>query len=166
MDWTPSIDGARTIDARYLGNDAVRPSEAAGLSVNVAAAEVGKTGSTTTLDPVAMTTLGQSITLRAVVDPADAGGQLTFFDGAVALETVSVGADGVATYVWTPTTDGERSVWADYGGAGNVLGSQASIQVVVSSAVDVPNDDDDSGSGAPGTGSLGSVTGSLGALGG
>ncbi|MGX1770183.1 Ig-like domain repeat protein [Dietzia sp. NPDC055343] len=162
IDWYPSKAGNVTIDARYLGNDAVRSSQAIGQNVTVAAADVAKESSTTTLDEVSMTQVGQSIALRAVVDPAYAGGTVSFFDGAELIGDIQVDASGVATLTgWKPSTSGERTVTAHYSGTPTVHPSQDSVQVVITSSTDAPEEPNPGGP-SGGTGSLGSLTENLG----
>lgn len=163
VDWTPSAEGPVSIDARYLGHDGVRPSEAVGQSVTVAPAEEGKVASTISLDAVEMTQVGETVTLRATVSPEGAGGQVVFYDGSEKLGAADVNSEGVATFEWTPSAAGERTVRAAFSGTDTVLASQRTTSVIITSATDVPDPDlEEPGPTDPDTGSLGSLTDSLG----
>lgn len=163
VDWIPATEGQRSIDAVFSGRPGVRGSTAIGKPVTVAPKAPDMQSSTTTVSPVEITELGGTVVLTATVDPA-AGGTVSFYDGATLIETVDVDANGVATYNWTPATEGERTVRAAYSGAGTVLPSAGTTKVVISSSSDTPEPGDPIGPGTPGgnSGSLGSLTGSLG----
>ncbi|QVI20118.1 Ig-like domain repeat protein [Nocardia tengchongensis] len=67
----------------------------------------------------------------------------------------SVSGDGTATIQWTPATAGQRTLTAEYSGAGTLNASSDRASVVVSAAPGAV----DTGSG---TGSLGSLLGGTG----
>ena len=163
VDWIPAAEGQRSIDAIFSGRTGVNGSTAIGKSVTVAPKAADMQSSTTTVSPVEITELGGTVVLTATVDPV-AGGTVSFYDGATLIETVDVDANGVATYSWTPETEGERTVRAAYSGAGTVLPSAGTTTVVISSSSDTPEPGDPLEPGTPSdnSGSLGSLTGSLG----
>jgi hypothetical protein len=72
---------------------------------------------------------------------------VTFKDGDTVLGTATVGADGTATYQWTPNAAGARTITADYSGHGTTNASTTTAQVTVA----------DAGSNPDGGGSLGSL---------
>ncbi|MFI6431907.1 Ig-like domain-containing protein [Rhodococcus oryzae] len=111
----------------------------------------GTTDSTTTLNPVTGATVGKATTLTAKVNPANAGGTVTFKDGGTFIGAAQVGSDGTATAAWTPATAGERTVTAYYSGKDTVDASSDQKAVTVAPA----------GS-TGGTGSLGSLLGGFG----
>lgn len=159
--WIPATAGPASIDASFSGRPGVNPSDAPGIPVDVAPADVNQVATTTTLDKVAPTPLGSSIVLRAQVDLDTGGGSITFYDGQSAIATVPVGADGVATFEWRPDSEGERTVRAIFSGNGAYLASQAlPTQVIITPKVVDPDPDPDPTD--PATGSLGSLTDSLG----
>ncbi|AQA26075.1 bacterial Ig-like domain family protein [Rhodococcus sp. MTM3W5.2] len=150
--WTPAAAGAHTIHAAFSGRDGVNGSTTTG-QVTVAEAPVDNTNSTTTLTPVTGAKVGTATTLKATINPAGAGGTVTFKDGTTILGTATVGADGTATYQWTPTTAGAHTINADYSGHGTTNASTTHATVTVAPT----------GGGNPGTGggSLGSLFGGL-----
>ncbi|TJZ77867.1 Ig-like domain repeat protein [Rhodococcus oryzae] len=111
----------------------------------------GTTDSTTTLNPVTGATVGKATTLTAKVNPANAGGTVTFKDGETFIGAAQVGSDGTATATWTPATAGQRTVTAYYSGKDTVDASSDQKSVTVAPA----------GS-TGGTGSLGSLLGGFG----
>ncbi|PTM86387.1 Ig-like domain-containing protein [Dietzia psychralcaliphila] len=161
IDWVPSAGGERTIDANFSGRSGVAPSNGA-IPVTVAAADPSDVATTTTLDPIATTPVGQQITLRAVVNAGMAGGIVSFYDGNNLIGTAPVQSDGTATLPWNPTTDGERTVRAVFSGHGVYLSSQGTRQAIITPQVVNPEPDPDPEPTDPATGSLGSLTDSLG----
>ena len=147
----PAAAGAHTLTATFSGRDGVVGSTTT-ASVNVAEAPASSTDSTTTLNPVGAAAVGTATTLTAKINPANAGGTVTFKDGGTVIGTGTVGADGTATAAWTPATAGQRTITAEYSGAGTVNASSDQESVIVG-----PGD----GTGGPGTGS---GAGSLGSL--
>jgi hypothetical protein len=159
-DWIPGTAGSRTIDAVFSGRSGVRPGTAVGQSVQVAAAPVEKVVTKTSVSPIPMTLVNGTVTLEAKVDTNQAGGTITFYDGNTELGTVDVGQGGVATYAWTPTTEGERTIRAVFSGTDTAHQSQGTANAIVTSATDVdPEDPTDPGTPGGNTGSLGSLTG-------
>ncbi|WP_433667316.1 beta strand repeat-containing protein [Nocardia sp. CA-136227] len=145
--WTPSAAGAHTLTATFSGRDGVTGSNTT-TQANVAAAD---SNSTVTVNPVTGATVGTAITLTAKVNPANAGGTITFTDGGTVIGTTAqVGADGTATITWTPTTAGSHIITADYSGNGTVNASTTTATITVAPA------------GGTGTGTGSSLPGSLG----
>ncbi|MFC4605193.1 Ig-like domain-containing protein [Rhodococcus kronopolitis] len=141
--WVPAAAGAHTLTATFSGRDGVTGSTTTG-QITVAEAPASSTDSTTTLNPVGGATVGKATPLTAKVDPADAGGTVTFKNGGTVIGTAPVGADGTATTEWTPATAGQSTVTAEYSGNGTVNASSDQESVIVAPA--------DGGTG--GTGSL------------
>ncbi|SEK70314.1 Ig-like domain-containing protein [Rhodococcus maanshanensis] len=131
--WAPAIAGQRTITADFSGRGDLVGSRAT-ATVTVAPAGGGSTASTTTLNPVTGAIAAKETTLKAKVTPAAAGGTIEFRDGTTVLGTAQVGADGTATQLWTPTTDGNHTITATFSGRDNVTGSTTTQQVTVAKA--------------------------------
>ncbi|MGW6379593.1 Ig-like domain-containing protein [Rhodococcus sp. NPDC055112] len=147
--WAPATAGQRTITADFSGRGDLVGSRAT-ATVTVAPAGGGNnTASTTTLNPVTGAIAAKETTLKAKVTPAAAGGTIEFKDGDTVLGTAQVGADGTATQLWTPTTDGKHTITATFSGRDNVTGSTTTQQVTVSKAGTNPGP----------AGSLGSLSG-------
>ena len=160
IDWIPSVAGQRSIDANFSGRTGVNPSNA-GLAVTISEAGPERQSTTTTLADIESVQVGQETTLRATVVAGEVGGTVTFYDGSTVIGTAPVQADGTATMPWTPTTDGNQTIRAAYSGHGVYLASQDTKSVFVAPKVVNPDPDPDPGdSTEPGTGSLGSLTGS------
>ncbi|WP_175278966.1 Ig-like domain-containing protein [Prescottella equi] len=92
---------------------------------------VSKDTTTTTLAAVQTPILtGQSVTLTATVTGAAQGNAVEFYDGATKLGEGPINASGVATYAWTPTTAGARSLTAKFAGTAIANSSQSAVQNV------------------------------------
>ncbi|NKS81953.1 hypothetical protein GS530_13225 [Rhodococcus hoagii] len=92
---------------------------------------VAKDTTTTTLAAVQTPILtGQSVTLTATVTGAAQGNAVEFYDGATKLGEGPINASGVATYAWTPTTAGARSLTAKFAGTAIANSSQSAAQNV------------------------------------
>ncbi|WP_433702520.1 beta strand repeat-containing protein [Prescottella equi] len=92
---------------------------------------VSKDTTTTTLAAVQTPILtGQSVTLTATVTGAAQGNAVEFYDGATKLGEGPINASGVATYAWTPTTAGARSLTAKFAGTAISNSSQSAAQNV------------------------------------
>ncbi|MBP1159391.1 Ig-like domain-containing protein [Rhodococcus sp. PvR099] len=141
--WTPAAAGAHSITATYSGHDNTTGSNTT-AQVNVSEAPASNTDSTTTLNPVSGATVGKATTVTAKVNPANAGGTVTFKEGSTVIGTGQVGPDGSATVTWTPATAGQRTITAEYSGHGTVNASSGQLPVTVAA-----------GGGTGGTGSLG-----------
>ncbi|NMM92268.1 hypothetical protein B2J88_49900 [Rhodococcus sp. SRB_17] len=148
--WVPTAAGAHSLTATFSGRDSVTGSTTT-TSVTVAEAPANNTNSTTTLNPVGAATAGTATTLTAKVNPANAGGTVTFKDGGTVVGTSQIGADGTATAAWTPATAGQRTVTAEYSGNGTVNASSDQESVIVAPG---------NGGTPGGAGSLGSIFGS------
>ncbi|MFC9787370.1 Ig-like domain-containing protein [Rhodococcus sp. NPDC127528] len=149
--WIPATAGSHTLHATFSGRDGVAGSTTT-QQVSVADAPAQSTNSTTTLSPVSGATVGKATTLTAKVNPADAGGTVTFKNGNTVVGTAQVGADGTATTQWTPAAAGQSTVTAEYSGNGNVNASSDQASVIVAP---------DGGNGN-GAGSLDSLLGGFG----
>ncbi|MCZ4556773.1 Ig-like domain-containing protein, partial [Rhodococcus maanshanensis] len=133
--------------ATFSGRDGVTGSTTT-AQVTVAEAPASNTDSTTTLNPVSGATVGKATTVTAKVNPANAGGTVTFKEGSTVIGTGQVGPDGSATVTWTPATAGQRTITAEYSGHGTVNASSGQLPVTVAA-----------GGGTGGTGGTGSLGG-------
>ncbi|WP_143187357.1 Ig-like domain-containing protein, partial [Rhodococcus maanshanensis] len=107
--WYAQTDGKHTITATFSGRDGVTGSTTT-QEVTVAPADNNTTASTITLDPIKAATIGKAITLKAKVNPAAAGGTVSFEVNENSRNlsyVVPVGADGTATMNWTPENAGK-----------------------------------------------------------
>ncbi|PTR35630.1 Ig-like domain-containing protein [Rhodococcus sp. OK611] len=145
--WTPTAAGGHTLTATFSGRDGVTGSTTT-AQVTVAEAPASNTDSTTTLNPVSGATVGKATTVTAKVNPANAGGTVTFKEGSTVIGTGQVGPDGSATVTWTPATAGQRTITAEYSGHGTVNASSGQLPVTVAA-----------GGGTGGTGGTGSLGG-------
>lgn len=125
---------------------------AGSYSTNGPSITVAKTTSTTTLAPITGATIGKTTVLTATIAPADAGGTVTFKDGDAIIGTAAVGNDGKATSQWSPATDGNRTITAEYSGTNTVAASTTHITATVAPE----------GSIGGGNGSLGDLLGGFG----
>ncbi|ORL72236.1 Ig-like domain-containing protein [Prescottella equi] len=92
---------------------------------------VSKDATATTLAAVQTPVLtNQSVTLTATLTGAAQGSTIEFYDGTTKLGQGLSNAAGVATYVWTPTTAGSRSLTAKFAGTAIANSSQSAAQNV------------------------------------
>ncbi|AOW91604.1 hypothetical protein BFN03_00085 [Rhodococcus sp. WMMA185] len=92
---------------------------------------IGKVPTTTEFGDVpAEVHLGQSVPLTATVTGGAKGDTVEFYDGATKIGTAALDAKGVASFEWTPDTDGEHKLSAKYLGTSRVGGSQSGVQTV------------------------------------
>ncbi|MFE4459182.1 Ig-like domain repeat protein, partial [Nocardia tengchongensis] len=87
--------------------------------------------STITINPVTGATVDKPTTVTAKVNPAAAGGTVTFEDDKNSYEEQPVGADGIATMEWYPETAGKITMKATFSGRDGVTGSTTTAQVTV-----------------------------------
>ncbi|WP_181818941.1 Ig-like domain-containing protein [Rhodococcus sp. AG1013] len=107
---------------------------------------VAKDATTTTLAAVPNPIVtGQAVTLSATLTGVAQGSTIEFYDGATKLGDGQSNAAGVATYAWTPTTAGARSLTAKFPGTAIAASSQSAAQnvqvnapVATSAALSVP----------------------------
>lgn len=136
LDWTPSSAGNKTIRASY---PATPFSNAAGpVTANTNVVQ-GNVASGTSLDSVTGAQVGRASTLTATVTAtggtaSPAGGKVEFYADNLLLGLGTVGANGKATYAWSPTAPGNISVTAKFLGHGGVGMSDTSRGVVVAAA--------------------------------
>lgn len=147
--WVPSTAGSHAITATFSGRSGVTGS-AANASVQVAEVPAGNVASSTVLAIGANPQVGTSGMLSAQVTPGNAGGTVTFKDGDTVIGTAPIDANGGASLAWTPATEGQRVIRAEYSGGGNVNASSDQESVQVAAA----------GSGGVDTGSADSIFGS------
>ena len=151
--WAPTASGTRTITADFSGRDGVKSSTAS-QSVTVAERPAQNTDSQTNVT-AGNGQVGVAQTISAQVTNG-AGGTVTFKDGDTVIGTASVDGSGRASLSWTPATEGQRTIRAEYSGAGTVNASSEAVSVEIAAP---------SGGGNGGTGSLASL-GGFGSLGG
>ncbi|MGW6375123.1 Ig-like domain repeat protein [Rhodococcus sp. NPDC055112] len=94
--------------------------------------------STVALDPITAAPGTNEYTLTAKVTPAAAGGTVEFKDGTTVLGTTQVKADGTATRIWYPETNGKHTITATFSGRNGVTGSTTTAQVTVAPADNNP----------------------------
>ncbi|MFE3227626.1 Ig-like domain repeat protein [Nocardia sp. NPDC059228] len=93
--------------------------------------------STVTINPVTGATVGKPTTLTVRVNPAAAGGELTFEEAVNGgkfepfASAVSVGDDGTATTDWSPETAGKVTIKVTFSGRDGVKGSTTTQEVTV-----------------------------------
>ena len=125
--------GSHGIKARYVGVD-FGSGESEPLSYLVTPAE-----SQTTLiaDPTA-STFGQSVTLTAIVTSfTTPGGSVEFYDGVALLGTVTVAANGTASFSTSGLSIGQHSLTAVYLGNASFSSSVSAIAGLIVSAANV-----------------------------
>ncbi|MBM9839095.1 Ig-like domain repeat protein [Rhodococcus hoagii] len=98
---------------------------------------VAKDATTTSLDAVSGAKVGKSTTLTANVSGGSQGDVVDFYDGAAKLGSGNLNGSGVATFGWTPSTAGTRSVQAKYLGGAKSNSSDSAQQSVQVAAADV-----------------------------
>src|SRR5437867_3376489 len=110
-------------------------------STSAAVTQVVNAQTTTTLTTTPNpSTVGQAVTLTATVAPVAPAtgvptGAVTFMDGATAIGTATLGATGSASIAVSTLANGNHSLTAVYGGAGNFLAStSAAVTQVVNGA--------------------------------
>lgn len=118
--------GAHTITAQFNGGPNHNPSVSGGLS------QIVKELTTTTLTATpASSTFGQSVTLRAALNPASATGTVQFFDGATLLGSANL-SGGVATLATAALFGGTHSLTALYtGDAASASSASAAVSFSV-----------------------------------
>lgn len=151
--WTPATAGSHAITATFSGRTGVSGSTT-NTTVEVAEAPAGNVDSQTAVTVSANPKVGVAGTLSAKVTPGTAG-TVTFKDGDTVVGTATVDGNGDATTAWTPATEGQRVITAEFSGAGNVNASSGSVSVQVAAA-DTPGTPGGSGS----AGSLENIFGS------
>lgn len=126
--WTPGTRGAHTLMAKFPGTARANASQSGQQTIDVAQVD---TVSSTTISAVAGAQVGRASTLEATVSPAGAGGTVVFKDGSEVLAQVPVDGAGKATYQWTPTSEGSRTLVAVFSGRDGVAGSTGTATVTV-----------------------------------
>ncbi|GAB2646095.1 Ig-like domain-containing protein [Prescottella soli] len=158
---TFDTNGTHRVIARYSGAAGVSPSVSTQYPVSVTEAPAAAVATTVTVDPVASTAKGSPVTLTARLHPADARGTVQFKLGNVLLGgPVRVDANGVATLTTFFQNPGDFVVTAQFtADAGFIDSAAAPVNVTVTGNPDtLPGTD--------GPGSLGSLSGLFGSLGG
>ncbi|WP_430335113.1 beta strand repeat-containing protein [Rhodococcus sp. ACT016] len=99
---------------------------------------VAKDATTTTLAAVpAPVQVGQSVTLSATVTGGAQGDSVDFYDGGTKIGSGQLNASGLATFAWTASTAGARSLQAKYPGSARANASDSAVQSVTVSVPDV-----------------------------
>jgi uncharacterized protein (TIGR03437 family) len=112
--------GAHPITAAY-GGDVTNAASVSSLLTQTVNPAVTTTGISSSPNPA---TVGQPLSLRATVTPANATGSVTFKDGAIALGTAALNS-GSASVTVTGLTYGPHSLTAVYGGNQNYAPSNS-----------------------------------------
>ncbi|CAM3140025.1 Ig-like domain-containing protein [Prescottella defluvii] len=98
---------------------------------------VSKNVSLTSLAAVSGAQVGRSVPLSATVTGGAQGDSVDFFDGAAKIGSGALNDSGVATFAWTPSTVGARSVTAKFPDTAFANGSVSAVQSVQVAAADV-----------------------------
>lgn len=98
---------------------------------------VSKNVSSTSLAAVPGAQAGKSVTLSATVTGGKQGDLVDFYDGATKVGAGPLNESGVATFAWTPSTAGPRSVQAKFAGTPFANGSESTGQLVLVAEADV-----------------------------
>ncbi|WP_258195552.1 Ig-like domain-containing protein [Rhodococcus sp. OK519] len=125
LTWTPTTSGARSLQAKYLGTAKANPSESSQQPVSV----VVQTSMTVSAPATALT--GTAVTLSANVTPSNASGTVQFKDNGANIGSPVAVTNGVATTQYTFTTAGNRSITAEFTGAGFATATSAPQPVAV-----------------------------------
>ncbi|NMM83894.1 hypothetical protein B2J88_05895 [Rhodococcus sp. SRB_17] len=88
---------------------------------------VAKNVSSTTLAPIGGAKVGEPTTLSATVTGGANGDPVDFFDAGNKIGSGTLNS-GVATYAWTPTTQGAASISAKFADTTKAVGSQSAAQ--------------------------------------
>jgi hypothetical protein len=110
--------GVHTITAYYDNTNDPAHGNFTSKAVTQTVLESTSTNLTSSLNP---SNVGQNVTFTATVTVSDGGtlvpdGTVTFFDGANALSTVNLPANGIVTYATAALTQGAHSITAVYNG--------------------------------------------------
>ncbi|MFM1731429.1 Ig-like domain-containing protein [Prescottella soli] len=101
------------------------------------AVTVSKNVSSTSLAAVSGAQVGKSLTLSATVTGGAQGDPVDFYDGTAKIGSGALNGSGVATFAWTPSTAGARSVKAKFAGTAFANGSESAVQSVQVAEADV-----------------------------
>jgi hypothetical protein len=133
--YVPEAAGAHHWRATYSGS-----SGNVGVTSECSAAvEVEGRPTTTSLTGAARSDVGDAVTLRATVEPADVGGAVTFRDGGAVLGTAPI-HDGAAEIAVVFSTAGDHQLVAEYDGDERSApsSSEVAVHVVVRAEPVVP----------------------------
>ncbi|RVW06921.1 Ig-like domain repeat protein [Prescottella agglutinans] len=97
---------------------------------------VAKNASSTSLAAVSGAQVGKPVTLSATVTGAAQGDSVDFYDGGAKVGSGALNGSGAATFTWTPSTAGARSVQAKFPGSARANGSDSTVQSVQVAAPD------------------------------
>ncbi|MCL2535711.1 MAG: Ig-like domain-containing protein [Nocardiaceae bacterium] len=98
---------------------------------------VGKNSTSTSLAALSSAQVGKSVTLSATVTGGAKGDPVEFYDGAAKIGSGALNDSGVATFGWTPSTAGARSVKAKFPDTAFANGSESAVQSVSVAEADV-----------------------------
>lgn len=117
--WTPSTAGTYFFKAVYSGETNAQSSSSP-LDTIIAS----PSGGTISISAPATMTQGQPVTLTATVQPAGTQGSVGFtVNGAPISASIPIGANGQASFLWTPNVVGQITLGASYttnaGGSGS-----------------------------------------------
>lgn len=131
LPWTPSTAGEKTIRASFAQTATHGGSQSGERTVTVSPTNVA---STVAVSAEGTPKVGQSTRLIATVNPAGAGGTVTFKENNVVIGSSTVAADGTASIDWIPNTEGGRTIDAEFSGRAGVNPSASGIPVTVAPA--------------------------------
>ena len=149
--------GTHRVLARYSGRAGVAGSVAPMFPVSVTTAPAAAVSTTTTLAPVGTVNKGESVTLKATVDPSNANGTVQFKIGDDPIGRPVRVVNGVATLTTTFATGGTFAISAQFKADNGFIDSASDPQTLT-----VPGGQDptDPGTNPGGNGSLDSIFGS------
>lgn len=101
------------------------------------AVTVSKNVTSTSLAAVSGAQAGKSVTLGATVTGGKQGDSVDFYDGATKVGSGLLNESGAATFAWTPSTAGARSVQAKFAGTAFAIGSESTVRPVQVAEADV-----------------------------
>ncbi len=133
--------GGNTFYASYSGNYYAGPSQSAPLTLTASAGNIASTATTISAS-AAQVTLGNSITLTALVSPASGSttptGSVTFFSNSSSLATVALNSGGTAAYTFAPASQEELALTALYSGS-SAFSSSVSSPLTITVAPPAPD---------------------------
>jgi uncharacterized protein YceK len=127
VQWTPTLVGTHTISATYSGDPNFGGSTASSITATVTSPSLSPSTTTLTLSSQS-SAAGQALTLTAKVTSATSvvpTGLVTFLDGATALGTGTLNAQGSTTLTVSTLALGTHLLSASYGGDQNFSPSQS-----------------------------------------
>lgn len=143
--------GSATVVAKFVGVAGFAPSTSASFTVTVSDPDT-RAATSTVLAVSGSAVVGQTVTLTATVDPANAAGTVQFKAGTTVLGAPVAVVNGVATLTHTFAEEGTYAVTADFTGGTGFKDSVSGPTVLTVAAAGTP------GGGGTGSADFGSLT--------